>query len=89
MKVNVLASAEPVKSLEALQLYCPAEERSRLLSTRTEVMENVWLNVSVILLVSGSRREPSLYQEISGRGIPEAEQENETVSLMLAVVSIG
>ena len=88
--VNVKSlESVPLKTLEALQLYCPAEDRSRLLSTRTEVTENVLLRVSVILVVVGSRREPSLYQEISGRGIPEAEQVNETVSLMLAVVSRG
>lgn len=88
MKVKVLES-EPLKSLEALQLYSPAEDKTRLSSTSSEVMEDVPLNVSVILLVTLSRREPSLYQEMSGRGIPEAEQTNDTVSLMLAVRSSG
>ena len=87
-KVKVLES-EPLKSLEALQLYSPAEDKTRLSSIRTEVMEDVPLNVSVILLVTLSRREPSLYQEMSGSGIPEAEQTNDTVSLMSAVRSTG
>ena len=88
MKVKSLES-EPLKSLEALQLYTPADDKIRLLSTRTEVMEDVPLSVSVIMSVFESRREPSLYQEMSGRGIPEAEQVNEMVSLISAVVSSG
>ena len=72
-----------------MQLYTPASDKIRSLSTRMELMETVPLIDSVMLSVRESRGMPSLYQEMSGRGIPEAEQVKETVSEMSATVSMG
>ena len=78
----------PLVGWEALQLYIPASVKTRSLKVRTEDTEEVPLVDSVILALN-STGEPSLYQEMSGSGIPEAEQVNDTVSVMLAVVSMG
>ena len=73
--------------LDAVQLYSPADDKTRLSSTRTELtVEDVSFTASV---VSASNREPSLNQEMSGKGIPEAEQVKETDWAMSAVVSTG
>ena len=71
-----------------MQLYAPESVKTRSLKVTIEVTENVLLVDSVILVLR-STGEPSLNQEMSGSGIPEAEQVNDTVSVMLAVVSMG
>ncbi len=69
-----------------MQLYCPASDKTKSLSTRTEVMEVPFIVAVMLLAVRG---EPSLNQEMSGNGIPEAEHVNDALSVMSAVVFTG
>ena len=88
MKVNVSMSV-PSKEFDALHVYSPASDSWRLLRNKTDVLTNVPLVVTVMLAVSGFRREAFLYQVISGKGIPVAEHVKEMLSVMLTVVSTG
>ena len=73
---------------EALQLYTPASVKTRSLNTKTEVIEEVPL-VDCVILTLLSRGELSLNQEMSGSGIPVAEQVKDAAPVMLTVVSKG
>ena len=83
-------SSAPLMESEALQLYRPASESWRFWRERTEVLLTVpRVEKVMIFVVLGSSLEPSLNQEIIGKGIPEAEHEKETTLLTLASVSPG
>ena len=78
----------PLVGWEALQLYTPASVKTRSLNTKTEVIEEVPL-VDCVILTLLSRGELSLNQNMSGSGIPVAEQVKDAVPVMLTVVSKG
>ena len=78
----------PLVGWEALQLYTPASVKTRSLKVKTEVIIAI-PSVESVMLALGFSGESSLNHEMPGRGIPEAEQLNDTVSVIFAVVFRG
>ena len=84
MNINFLKSKPLLE--EALQVYIPASPSCSIPRSSTEVVLVPFENTEAEL---ESRSSLFLYQEITGRGIPEATQENVTWSEVRTEVFTG